>query len=132
MKVNVHKLKRAIKNDYVNLDDIIDQLDPSIEERIEQEIHSVLDEMETGPHADSQEYRQMLNALKDLIETKNNLGDNDRKNNNDRPNINWDVVIPILIKAGFSFAAIVFWISLEQGSPVPNRLANWVTNLLRA
>lgn len=120
MKINVRKLKQVLKEK-----DIENELDPSIEERIEKEIHSILDEMESGYHSDSIEYEKMLKALKELVELRNAI------NSKKKIHIDWNTIIPILIKAGVSLVAISFWISLENGRPVSMRLANWTNNLLR-
>lgn len=43
--------------------------------------------------------------------------------------VNWDVVIPKLAGIGIAGAVTVFWLCLEQNTPVPMRLVKMVSDL---
>lgn len=43
--------------------------------------------------------------------------------------INWDMMIPKLVGIGVTGAVTVFWICLEQGTPLPMRLVQMASNL---
>lgn len=133
--VSKNKCKNKLTNDDIerifgetNIDDLIDA-----------EIRKVLAEMEYGPHADQPEYKVQVDGLKALIEAKAAY----QKANTDKEKVeakamcdkaasklDMNVIVPILIKAGLSLMVILFWISVEQGRPVSNRLINWTSNLL--
>ena len=48
---------------------------------------------------------------------------------NKRQMINWDIIIPKLGGAVVAGIATIFWLCLEQGTPLPMRLVNFVTTL---
>lgn len=117
-------------------DNFMASLDLTIEERIEEELNRILDELKYGPHSDTQEYRSMLHALRELIDARNEYVRNpskEHKKDFERKavTIDWNLLAPILLKGGFALAAIVFWVSVEQGQPAPMKLVNWTLNLLR-
>lgn len=43
--------------------------------------------------------------------------------------VNWDVVLPKLAAVGVTGAVTVFWICMEQGTPLPMRLVKMVSDL---
>lgn len=43
--------------------------------------------------------------------------------------VNWDIVLPKLAAIGVTGAVTIFWICLEQGTPVPMRLVKMATDL---
>lgn len=43
--------------------------------------------------------------------------------------VNWDIVLPKLAAIGVTGCVTVFWLCLEQGTPVPMRLVKMVTDL---
>lgn len=105
----------------------------------DEEIRRVLEEMKYGAHADSEEYKRAAEALKNLSEartayakakTEQDRVDAQRMADKAKQSLDLNQLIPILLKAGFAVAVIVFWIGLEQGRPVPRSLSQWTTNLL--
>ena len=108
--------------------------DLSTEELFEDEIRSILEGLKYGAHADSDEYRRTVDSLNEFLKARNayNAGakDGTDKEAPKPKNINWDVLVPVLVKAGMSLAAIIFWILLEQNRVAPRNLASWVDKLL--
>lgn len=43
--------------------------------------------------------------------------------------VNWDIVLPKLVAIGATAAVTIFWLCLEQGTPVPMRLVKMATDL---
>jgi len=43
--------------------------------------------------------------------------------------VNWDIVLPKMVAIGVTGAVTVFWLCLEQGTPVPMRLVKMVSDL---
>lgn len=43
--------------------------------------------------------------------------------------VNWDIVLPKLVAIGVTGIVTVFWLCLEQGTPVPMRLVKMATDL---
>lgn len=43
--------------------------------------------------------------------------------------VNWDIVIPKIVAVGVTGAVTVFWLCLEQGTPIPMRLVKMVSDL---
>ena len=108
--------------------------DTNIDELFEDEIRSILEELKYGGHPNSDEYRKTVDALNEFLKARAtyNAGakEGTEKEASKSKNINWDVIVPILIKAGISLAAILFWICLEQNRVAPRNLASWVDKLL--
>jgi len=108
--------------------------DPSIDELFEDEARRILEQLKYGGHADSDEYRRAVDSLNEFLKARAtyNAGakEGTEKETSKPKNINWDVIVPILIKAGMSLAAIIFWILLEQNRVAPRNLASWVDKLL--
>ncbi len=105
----------------------------------DEEIRRVLEEMKYGAHVDAEEYKRAADSLKSLSEartayakakTEQDKVNAQRMADRARQNLDLNQLIPILLKAGFAVAVIIFWIGLEQGRPVPRSLSQWTTNLL--
>lgn len=43
--------------------------------------------------------------------------------------VNWDVVLPKMVAIGVTGAVTVFWLCLEQGTPIPMRLVKMASDL---
>lgn len=43
--------------------------------------------------------------------------------------VNWDIVLPKMVAIGVTGAVTVFWLCLEQGTPIPMRLVKMVSDL---
>ena len=43
--------------------------------------------------------------------------------------VNWDIVLPKIAAIGVTGAVTVFWLCLEQGTPIPMRLVKMVSDL---
>lgn len=133
----VREMKKVLHQSHsVDWDKFMSELNPSIEERFEAELNNIFDELEHGPHSDSKEYSQMIDALQKVVDARNaymgNPSEHNRKKYEEEANrVNWNAIVPILLKGGFALAAVVFWVSVEQGKPTPMRLVNWTLNLLK-
>lgn len=114
-------------------DEIRNFFNDNINEMFDEEIKEIFKEMEYGPHADDPTYTKMVENLEKLIEAKNDYNKNEFNKNNrseESNDIDPNVIVPILVKAGLSLAVIVFWLGLEKNHMIPSKLVNWSTNLL--
>ena len=99
----------------------------------DEEIRRVLEEMKYGSHADAEQYKMAADALKSLSEartayakasTEQDRVDAQRAADKAKQSLDVNQLIPVLLKAGFAVAVIVFWIGLEQDDPSRGHLVS--------
>jgi len=111
--------------------------EPSSEDLLEEHIKESI--LETSmEHIDTDKATRGSQNIKALAEAKEHLekAKCERKKielqiaeANQRRYVNWDIVLPKLIGIAVTGAVTVFWLCLEQGTPIPMRLVKMTTDL---
>ena len=133
--MNISKLFRKPMTD----EEVREFFNVTIDKKFDDEIESVLEELKYGPHIDDPTYRTSIDNLNLLISAKDNYKKASTKEEKVEAKskyrtasngIDWNIILPVLIKAGLSLGVLMFWLALERENILPQRLVNWTTNLL--